>query len=55
MYQVFKILGGNTADSSRVRRVSDGATIPNDPLNADWQDYQRWLADGNTPEPADEE
>jgi hypothetical protein len=34
-------------------RRADGAEIPSDPGNRDWQDYLKWLALGNTPQPAD--
>lgn len=30
-------------------RALDGALIPADPGNTDWQAYQAWLEAGNTP------
>ena len=37
-------------DSKPILVRSDGAFIPADPQNVDWQAYQAWLEDGNTPE-----
>jgi hypothetical protein len=34
-----------------VKRLTDGAYIPDDMRNAQWRDYLKWLEKGNTPEP----
>jgi hypothetical protein len=52
MYKLFKNPFTNEINS--VQRIADNAFIPFDPANVDFQQYQKWLSEGNTPTPADE-
>jgi hypothetical protein len=43
----------NQYDTNSIIRTSDNAFIPFDPANTDYQQYLKWLEEGNTPEAAD--
>jgi hypothetical protein len=52
MYKSCKNINGE--DAPCVIRTTDGAAIPFDTANRDYQEYLAWVAEGNTPLPADE-
>jgi hypothetical protein len=52
MYKIIKNL--IESEPTCIRRISDQACIPFDPDNTDYQAYLKWIAEGNTPLPADE-
>jgi len=52
MYKLINAPFSNIANA--VIRLNDNAFIPFDPANTDYQAYLKWIAEGNTPLPADE-
>ena len=50
-----RITPSGLVDADIVQRLADNAFIPFDPANTDYQQYLKWLAEGNTPEPAEEQ
>ena len=40
-----------TANEHTVIRTADGAYVPDDPLNVDYQEYLKWVEGGGVPDP----
>jgi hypothetical protein len=51
MYKQY--IGGDGTVSSGIMRVADKVFIPANPDNTDYQAYLKWVAEGNTPLPAE--
>jgi hypothetical protein len=51
MYKLLPSVEGITPNF--VERLSDNAFIPFDEANTDYQKYLKWVAEGNTPQPAE--
>lgn len=52
MYQLIKNSHGT--EPVVVKRLADNCFIPFDQANIDYQAYLKWVAEGNTPLPAEE-
>lgn len=53
MYKQLKEKDGSVS-TEVIKRIQDNAFIPVSTENRDYQEYLRWLAEGNEPLPADE-
>lgn len=51
MYKLVK--DSLTNKISMVKRLADNAFIPLDEANTDYQEYLKWLAEGNSPQEAE--
>jgi len=50
-----QILFSGKINDTSILRLSDNVCIPFDPANTDYQQYLKWLEEGNTPLPPDPE
>ena len=53
MYKLNKNI--DTGEVFSIIRTTDGACIPMNEANTDYQEYLKWVAEGNQPLPADGE
>jgi hypothetical protein len=53
MYKLLPIDIETNKPAQCVIRTTDGACIPFNEANTDYQEYLKWVAEGNTPLPAE--
>ena len=51
MYKLVNIEDGT--ETQAICRIKDNAFIPQNEANKDYQEYLKWVAEGNEPEPAE--
>lgn len=52
MYKLFEHTN-DIGTSKSILRLADNTYIPYDEANTDYQEYLKWLAEGNTPQEAE--
>jgi hypothetical protein len=55
MYKLILNSISGELNNTMILRLADNAIIPFDLANTDYQEYLKWLEEGNTPLPTDEE
>ena len=55
MYKLNKNFNGDDCSVNKTNEDGLEISIPFDPANTDYQEYLKWISEGNTPTPADEE
>lgn len=49
----YKLVNDPNTNTTGCIKNEEGAAIPLDPSNADYQEYLKWVEEGNTADPAD--
>ena len=53
MTKPYKLIVNNSGENVCIFRVHDNRSIPYCEDNRDYREYLEWVAEGNTPDPAD--
>jgi hypothetical protein len=50
---MYQLLYGDNNKINAIKNLATGWMIPMDEANTDYQTYLKWVAEGNTPDPAE--